>query len=377
MSELIAHPAHAGLFPVDRESILQRIDEVDPIRYGSTRNFGNGAVTVLSPYISRGVLSTKGVLDRLVERGFSLRELTPFIQQMSWREYFQRVWQNTGAHLTTDLRHPQLEVEHYGISAAVLEARTGIRSVDEMIRILRTTGYIHNHYRMYIASVACNAGRAHWLVPARWMYYHLLDADWASNACSWQWVAGAFSAKKYWVNQENINHYTCTSQRSTFLDCGYDDFPLRGVPYALRETQSPSLITVLPPSDAIELNPEIPTLVYTFHNLDPLWRPEMKANRILLLEPSFFRQFPVAPNTLDFVCRLAREIEGLKIFSGEWSELFGSNHSGEVWFKEHPTQSHFRGMQHERDWMFPQVTGYFPSFFSYWKKCQKVLSDWN
>ena len=80
---------------------------------------------------------------------------------------------------------------------------------------------MHNHLRMYVASIVCNVAQSHWINPARWMYYYLLDADWASNSLSWQWVAGSNSNKKYFANQDNINKYCLTTQKGTFLDLDY------------------------------------------------------------------------------------------------------------------------------------------------------------
>jgi deoxyribodipyrimidine photo-lyase len=57
------------LFPTDYASILQRIMEIDPVKYAKTRNFLTGAVTYLSPYISRGVISTRQVYESLKARG--------------------------------------------------------------------------------------------------------------------------------------------------------------------------------------------------------------------------------------------------------------------------------------------------------------------
>ena len=65
---------------------------------------------------------------------------------------------------------------------------------------------------MYVASIACNIAQSHWIVPAKWMYYYLLDADWASNSLSWQWVAGT-NLKKYFANQQNINNLFYQSNR--------------------------------------------------------------------------------------------------------------------------------------------------------------------
>ena len=109
----------------------------------------------------------------------------------------------------------QVSVEHRGIPVSVTMGSTGIDGIDDAIRELYRTGYMHNHCRMYTASLTCNIARSHWHQPARWMYYHLLDGDWASNACSWQWVAGANSRKKYYANQQNVNTYTRTCQTGT------------------------------------------------------------------------------------------------------------------------------------------------------------------
>ena len=84
--------------------------------------------------------------------------------------------------------------------------------------------------RMYIASVCCNISNSHWLHPSKWMYYNLLDGDLASNNLSWQWVAGSFSNKKYYANQENINKFFQSSQKNTFLDIDYSEFKNLTIP---------------------------------------------------------------------------------------------------------------------------------------------------
>ena len=62
-------------FPTKYSEILERIQEIDPVKYGQTRNYLNGAVTYLSPYISRGVISTKLVLDTVLAKGYPLEEI--------------------------------------------------------------------------------------------------------------------------------------------------------------------------------------------------------------------------------------------------------------------------------------------------------------
>ena len=136
---------------------------------------------------------------------------------------------------------------------------------------------MHNHLRMYVASIACNIGKADWQLPSQWMYYHLLDGDLASNTCSWQWVAGSFSSKKYYCNQENINRYTCSDQRNTFLDMSYPELTTMKVPQALEETLSLSLFTPIPRFERpLSLNNKLPLLIYNSYNLDPNWRKNEK-----------------------------------------------------------------------------------------------------
>jgi deoxyribodipyrimidine photo-lyase len=262
-------------FPTELESIMSRVDSVDPIRYAKTRNFLNGAVTRLSPYISRGVISTRFVLERVLARGYEPKNIEKFIQELAWREYYQRVWQAKGDEITRDLRFRQQHVENDSMPIEIINANTGIEAVDRGIEALYKTGYMHNHLRMYTASVACNIGRSHWKIPARWMYYHLLDGDWASNAISWQWVAGSASSKKYYANQDNIDRYCATRQRGTFLDVDYAEMESVPVPPELAAVAIPELRTELPFGKDVTIDQSLPTLIYNSYNVDPLWKQDM------------------------------------------------------------------------------------------------------
>lgn len=357
----------------DINTIVQRVERIDPISYARTRNFIDGDVTYLSPYISRGVISTKYVLERTLERGFNIRQIEKFIQELAWREFFQRTWQQKGSLIDRDLRNPQENVGNSLLPKAIVTASTNVEALDTGIERLFQTGYMHNHIRMYVASVACNIGRSHWLSPARWMYYHLLDGDWASNALSWQWVAGTASNKKYFANQENINRYCRTNQTGTFLDVDYSELDTMDVPKELVETTSTVLTTSLPDTGKLLLNRDLPTLIYNSYNLDPHWHTELDSNRILLLEPSHFRRYPVSPFVIDFLLRLSKNINGLQIFVGEFAELIRDHSPKDVRFKEHPLNRHYVGTEESREWMF-EVTGDHRSFFAFWKKCEKQLS---
>jgi len=132
--------------------ILTQIEAIDPVAYDKTRNFTDGAVTRLSPYISRGVISGRQIISSLKQRGFQPPEMMTLLRELSWREYNQRVWQARGAEIDFDLESSQEGVCEYGLPAAVLQHQTGIQALDSAIKELYATGYMHNHVRMYVAS---------------------------------------------------------------------------------------------------------------------------------------------------------------------------------------------------------------------------------
>ena len=367
-------------FPTEYNSILERINNVHPVKYAKTRNFINGDVTYLSPYISRGVISSKQVLDVVLAKGYKSYEIEKFIQELAWREYFQRVWQEIGNDIWTDIKHPQPDYVHSKMLTAVDNATTGIEAIDDKINELYETGYMHNHLRMYIASITCNVAKTHWLQPATWLYYHLLDGDMASNNCSWQWTAGSFSSKKYYCNQENINKYTFSKQLKTFMDKPYEVMEQLPIPNVLTETSTLDLKTILPKTDLPNIDTTKQTLIYNSYNLDLNWRKDADVNRILLLEPSHFEKYPVSEKVINFVIALSKNIEGIQIHVGEIHEITNLYNNTDlskncIVSKEHPLFKHYKGTKDDRTWMFPSVTGYHNSFFSYWKKCERVLKQ--
>ena len=302
-----------------------------------------------------------------------IKETEIFVKELAWREYFQRVWMVKQNEIDNDLKCPQQKTNNYKVPSAVVNHYTTIEVIDNAVKDLYREGYLHNHLRMYIASVCCNISQCHWHTPAQWMYYHLLDADWASNALSWQWVAGSFSNKKYYANQENINKYFFSSQKNTFLDCAYEKIEQLNVPDILKATTAPILKTVLPKTSDISIDENKPLCIYNFYNLDCKWMDNIDANRILLLEPSFFKKYPVGDKTIQFILELSKNIKNIQVVVGDFEEVFKSISFEKIHYKEHPTNHHYKGIVHERDWIFKETEGYYPSFSSYWKKCEAQL----
>ena len=70
---------------------------------------------------------------------------------------------------------------------------------------------------------------------------------------------------------------------------------------------------------------------------------------------------------------LSTNINNIQVYIGEFNELLAGYQLTPIYFKEHPTNRHYKGIEESREWMFKDVTGYHPSFFSYWKKCERIL----
>lgn len=359
-------------FPTDLLAIENKLREVDPVRYARTRNYKDGAVTNLSPYISRGVISTRQVFQRIKTLDLPWHKTEKLIQELAWRDYWQQVWVAKKDAIKQDLKYVQSPISHFQIPQAVVNADTGIEEIDIAIEQLYTSGYMHNHMRMYVASICCNLAKSHWLEPAKWMYSHLLDGDLASNFLSWQWVAGTFSNKKYYANQNNINNFFKSTQKDTFLDIEYSAFENLDIPKILKETVPFEVEMTLPKTKNPSLDKDKTTLIYNYYNIDPYWHKDSEVQRIFLMEPSFYKEYPVNQKCIDFAIELTKNIEGIKIFIGEFSELKGRINPDHIVYKEHPTNLHYQGKEEAREWM-SSVTGYFPSFFAFWKKCKKEL----
>ena len=375
------------------EKVQALLAAIDAKRYGKTRNYVSGSVSELGPYVSRGVISTRMVWVYLLARGHSFEEMFGFVQQLAWRDFFQRVWMGLGDGINDDIRRDQEGVKHTAVPAAIAAGTAGIDGIDVGIQRLVSSGYMHNHQRMYTAFLTCNLAGAHWKLPAQWMYAHLLDGDWGSNALSWQWVAGTFSNKKYIANQENINRYTNTQQRGTYLDVEYEQLTEAPVPEVLKPTldaqellpfddcTSEALMAAvaekgLPIWGAISRPNDHRIVICNYYQLSAQFVASQSGSPILLLEPSVFKQYPVASHCVDFMLSLAAEIPHLQVFVGEFEELHAALQAGgsvEVVYKEHPLNRHYRGTEIPRDWLAPEVEGTFSSFFSYWKKVEKSL----
>jgi deoxyribodipyrimidine photo-lyase len=185
----------------------------------------NGAVTQLSPYITHGFVSLPEVLEG-VRSQHTVNSQDKFLFELGWREYYRHVWQHRGDGIFESLHEGVLPDAAYSneIPFDILHACTGVAAIDMAVSTLYSTGYLHNHARMWLASYMVHLRKVHWRVGADWLYGHLLDGDLASNHLSWQWVAGTGSNKPYLFNAENVARFAPEAWHSSgsVIDTTYE-----------------------------------------------------------------------------------------------------------------------------------------------------------
>lgn len=345
--ELRLPAATAAAFPPSRAAALARLADVDPGAYARTRNHLRGAVTRLSPYLTHGLLSVPDVVAAVGDAG-------KLAQELAWREFFQLVHAREGAGILRDRfrRQPRLApgAGPRRLPRALVEGRTGIEALDAAVRSLVDTGYVHNHARMWLAATACHLAGADWRAGAAWFQFHLLDGDLASNALSWQWVAGSGSAKPYLADQANLNRFADTRQAGTFLDRPRDDLLAGPVPGDLRDGVELELPATLPDLPPPALDPRRSALIHHPWGLDPTWRADEDADRWLLLEPAFFVRHPWSPMRLAWLLAAAASIPGLRVAVGDAREVLAPRvaaarrgDAAPVRHRAHPAVAHWPG----------------------------------
>ncbi len=349
----------------------EKLLAVDPVKYQATRNYIGGS-TRLSVYITRGVLTLPQIYAHL-NKSYTRNQNFKLVYELAWREYWQREWKIRGDAIFEDIKNKQEGVESNDLPFNILKAQTGINALDAGIKQLYETGYVDNHMRMWLAGLICNIAHTKWQKGASWMYYHLLDGDPASNFLSWQWIAGTFSSKKYLPSQENINKYTKSIQNNTFLDISYEELAVIKTPSIFKETISENLTWAPPKSSDLKIDKSKPTVLYHSFWLNKDWKSEINANRILVLEQSWFEKFPVSKKVTESILEIASEIPGIQIFVGDINDLIPQL-GKDTYYMDHPTVKEWPGQADQIPLLFPEVPlKSYNSFSSFWKQCDRYF----
>ncbi len=188
--------------------------------YERQRNFDFGPgkhnyVSRLSPYLRRRLVLESEVVQAALDRHGS-KASEKFVQEVFWRTYFKGwlelrpdVWRQYCQGLAEDLSSLQTNPKYRARVEAAEEGRTGLAYFDAWVQELVQTGYLHNHARMWFASIWIFTLGLPWRIGADFFYRHLLDGDAASNTLSWRWVAGLHTrGKAYAAESGNIEKFT-------------------------------------------------------------------------------------------------------------------------------------------------------------------------
>jgi deoxyribodipyrimidine photo-lyase len=183
-------------------------------RYATERNYDRGpesTVSRLSEFLRYGVIGEAEIVSKiLAQYSFGIAE--KFLQELCWRSYWKgwlelrpAFWGRYQSAVERLLQEYQFDSTYQ----RAVQGMSGLSFFDEWIRELYQTGYLHNHTRMWFASVWCYTLRLPWELGAELMYRHLIDGDAASNTLSWRWVAGLQTAgKQYLATPENIRRFS-------------------------------------------------------------------------------------------------------------------------------------------------------------------------
>ena len=210
---------------ISRDGALKKLDNfinAELPNYNFKRNFDLGPenksnVSCLSPYISHRLI-TEYEVAKIVLAKFPYQKVEKYIQEIFWRVYWKgwlelrpQVWSD----FTEDLKTLK-EDDNY---KKAINGETQIKCFNDWVNELKENNYLHNHTRMWFASIWIFTLNLPWQKGAEFFMKHLFDGDAASNTLSWRWVAGLQTKGKHYVAQAwNISKFTNNKYQNVKLN---------------------------------------------------------------------------------------------------------------------------------------------------------------
>ena len=206
-------------FVTSRASAIEKLNnfvEQNLFEYSRLRNFDYGPnnrsnISCLSPYITHGVISELEVIKKSLNK-FSFSKNEKFIQEVLWRTYWKG-WLELRPAVWTDYLNELKKIrEDFKDNAdykKAIEGNTNIECFNQWVDELKENNYLHNHARMWFASIWIFTLELPWQLGAEFFMKHLYDGDAAANTLGWRWVAGLQTINKpYVAMSDNINYFT-------------------------------------------------------------------------------------------------------------------------------------------------------------------------
>ncbi len=206
-------------FEASRAKAIEKLNhfvENNLTDYSKLRNFdlgpeGRSNVSCLSPYITHGIISEKEIIKKSLDK-FSFAKNEKFVQEVLWRTYWKgwlelrpNVWNDYLIELKK-IREDFKDNKEY---LNAIEGKTNIECFNYWVNELKENNYLHNHTRMWFASIWIFTLELPWQLGAEFFMQHLYDGDAASNTLGWRWVAGIQTQGKHYLASEwNIKKFT-------------------------------------------------------------------------------------------------------------------------------------------------------------------------
>jgi deoxyribodipyrimidine photo-lyase len=184
--------------------------------YSKLRNFDFGPdnrsnISCLSPYITHGTINELEVIDKSLKK-FSFTKNEKFIQEVLWRVYWKgwlELRPNVWSDYLIELGKIKDEFKNNQRYLDAIEGKTNVDCFNQWVIELKESNYLHNHTRMWFASIWIFTLELPWQLGAEFFIQHLYDGDTASNTLGWRWVAGVQTQGKHYLASEwNINKFT-------------------------------------------------------------------------------------------------------------------------------------------------------------------------
>ena len=206
-------------FEASRAKALDKLNyfvENNLSEYSKLRNFDYGPdnrsnISCLSPYITHGIINEKEVIKKSLNK-FSFAKNEKFIQEVLWRTYWKG-WLELRPSVWTDflieLKKIKEDFQNNQTYKNAIEGKTNVECFNYWVNELKENNYLHNHTRMWFASILIFTLNLPWQLGAEFFMQHLYDGDAASNTLGWRWVAGVQTQGKHYLASEwNIKKFT-------------------------------------------------------------------------------------------------------------------------------------------------------------------------
>ena len=207
------------MFEASRAKAVDKLDHFitnNLSEYTKLRNFDFGPdnrsnTSCLSPYITHGTINELEIINKSLNK-FSFSKNEKFIQEVLWRVYWKgwlelrpNVWSDYLIELDK-IKNDFKDNQNY---LNALEGKTNIECFNYWVNELKENNYLHNHTRMWFASIWIFTLELPWQLGAEFFMQHLFDGDAASNTLGWRWVAGVQTQGKHYLASEwNIKKFT-------------------------------------------------------------------------------------------------------------------------------------------------------------------------